>query len=336
MNISTLRATVRPLLQRLRRTGPASAPAPAPAPMESLPAIRHLKDIRPECYQACPSVNHKWPLAFVARDAADFDWLESIIKESSFYESVGPWGYGVDLDKRTMALIASYFSPAMTLDIGCNTGAVMYSMQELGLASHGIDISTFAKNNAPDTVRDNIFIGDILATKLPATYDLILGLDIFEHLNPNKLGSYLDQVVGLLNDNGYVFVNSPAWGADRIYDKVFPIEPSGYTDAYPSWSDKIKRRELFDTFPVDDNGFPHMGHLIWAGSAWWEQQFNDHGLYRQDSIEIALHRKFDWYFNLASIARRSFYILSRQRENARNEEVVSKICSWDKGSVVFR
>lgn len=344
----SLREIVRPLVRPFFGDGkpmeiPAALPeAPALQPKMSAGdgepgvQVRRPIDIRPECYQARPTVNNGWPMAFVVREPADYDWLERMIHETSYYEESRPWGYNLDLDKRTMALIASYFSPRIALDIGCNTGAVMQAMLELGVPSHGVDISMFVKSKAPDTVRDNIFVGDFLTVEMPDRYDLVLALDIFEHVNPNKLSSYLEKLDSFMDDDGYVFLNSPAWGPDRIYDTVFPLGHSKYTDAYPSWSEQAARGELFDTFPVDENGIPHMGHLIWSGSAWWEKQFNAHGLYRQDAVEIAIHQKFDWYFNLASIARRSFYVLSKHERNPGNEAIVSRIHSWDKGSVVFK
>lgn len=346
----SLREIVRPLVRPFLGSGKpletpdASGTPGMPLPSSPLeagtqnapPPVRRPIDVRPECYQACPTVNNGWPMAFVVQDPSDYDWLERMIHETGYYEESRPWGYNLDVDKRTMALIASYFSPRIALDIGCNTGAVMQAMLELGVSSHGVDISNFVKSKAPESVRDKIFVGDILTIDMPGTYDLVLALDIFEHLNPNRLSSYLEKLASLLDDDGYVFLNSPAWGPDRNYGTVFPLGHSEYTDAYPCWSEQAERRELFDRFPVDENGIPHMGHLIWAGSAWWEDQFNAHGLYRQDAVEVAIHQKFDWYFNLASIARRSFYVLSKHKQNRNNETVVSRIHGWDKGSVVYK
>ena len=55
------------------------------------------------------------------------------------------------------------------------------------------------------------------------------------------------------------------------------------------------------------------GHLIWATSRWWQEQFEEVGLRREVETERMLHRAFDAGFERISIARKSFMVFSKER-----------------------
>jgi hypothetical protein len=161
-------------------------------------------------------------------------------------------------------------------------------------------------------------VGDLLTLRLPHGYDLIFGLDIFEHLNPNRLDAYLARATALLRDGGYLFANVPAFGEDPVFGAVFPIYLRGWAgDAAPG------RR--FARIPVDEHGYPLHGHLVWADSPWWVARFEAHGLQREVEIEAAFHRKYDPYMNSRSRARKAYYVFSKAGETALTGEIVERV-----------
>lgn len=185
-----------------------------------------------------------------------------------------------------MADIAAELGPRSVLYFGCANGAVLKCLKDRGIAGEGVEISRLALDKAPDEVRDAIYIGDLLDLTLPHRYDLVLGLDIFEHLNPNKLDGYISRIFGLINDGGQVYANIPAYGKDAVFGEIFKVD-------YPAWDEDIAAGRCFRTIPVDEYGYPKNGHIICAGSDWWVARF-----------ERALHRKRDEAMEKISPARR--------------------------------
>ena len=207
---------------------------------------------------------------FVAEDAADYDWLEAKIIGNGYYERPGVWSFIIDEDKRMMADIAASFTPRAVLDIGCSNGAVLKCLRDKGIYGEGVEVSRIALDKALPEIRDAIYFGDLLALSLPRRYDLILGLDVFEHLNPNKLDEYLARIFDLVEDGGYLFANTPAFGSDGVFGEIFRID-------YPIWDEDAAAGRIFRAVPVDDYGYPKNGHLINADSDWWTRAFERHG-----------------------------------------------------------
>src|SRR5204862_242391 len=113
---------------------------------------------------------------------------------------------------------------------GRAAGAVLECLQDLGVEAEGIDISAMAKARASERVRARIHHGDILTLDLPRQYDLLFGLDVFEHLNPNKLDAYLARLAAVTSDDALLFCNIPAFGADAVFGTVFPFYVDGWAE----------------------------------------------------------------------------------------------------------
>jgi SAM-dependent methyltransferase len=280
----------------------------------------HVNRVTAELYEL-PNLCERWPdryvrarsrddgqiLAFQAPTPEWFDRLEAAILASDYYEKPGIWEFSLNRDKRLMAEIVASLEPTGVLEIGCSNGTVLQALHERGVVVSGLDISPSAVALADPSIRDRIRVGDLLSAQLPTTYDVVYGLDVFEHLNPNKLGAYLERVRALTNPGGFVFTNLPAFGEDVEFGTVFPLD-------LVDWERDAAEGRLFSLLPVDDDGYPHHGHLVWAGSAWWVQQFEGAGLRREAAIERALHRRYDEYMRRSSPARRSFYVFSREAD----------------------
>jgi SAM-dependent methyltransferase len=270
---------------------------------ENMP-ILSLREERPDRYQLVRDIHGQEAWVFRAEGPGDFDWLERKIVEDKYYEKPGVWSFLISEDKRLLAEIAALFRPRIVLDFGCANGPVMKCLLDLGIPSEGIDISRLALSKAFPEVRENIHLGDLLELDLGKRFDLILGLDIFEHLNPNKLSLYISKMAALMQDGGFLFGNIPALGNDDVFGTIFEVY-------LKEWESDLRAGRLFSAVHTDASGHPVNGHIIGAGSGWWVGQFEKHGLRREIEVEKAIHGRYDESIHKINVARRAFFVFSK-------------------------
>ncbi len=280
--------------------------------------LPNLRALRPDRYRSLVTETGAREQFFRIEDDEDFDWLESSILANDYYDRPGVWGFSLDEDKRAMAGMLANFEPRRALELGCASGPVLQALADLGFEAEGIEISRGAIERAVPEVRPRIHQGDILDLEAEARYDLVFGLDIFEHLNPNRLDTYLERIESILAPHGFVFVNVPTYGHDPVFGTVF--------DPFvPEWREASERGERFSLLQVDDDGYPMHGHLIWAPPEWWLRRFATHGLYRDVAVESALHDAYDEFFGPRYPARLAFFVLTRQPLGAASRQVVERV-----------
>lgn len=288
----------------------------APSAHSTLP---NLVVARPERYRrTIDRTCQQSILVFEMQGPEDSDWLEQAILTNGYYEKPGVWVLEVDFDKRLVAEMLAPFAPAAALELGCAAGAVLECLQDLGIEAEGIDISAMALERASERVRPRIHLGDILTLDLPKKYDLLFGLDVFEHLNPNRLEAYLARLAAVTSDDAFLFCNIPAFGQDPVFGTVFPL----YVDG---WKDDAAAGKPFARLHADEQGYPIHGHLIWADAAWWSAQFERAGFTREVEIERALHRKYDGYVEKRSPARKAFFVFGKPASAARRAAILERI-----------
>ena len=281
--------------------------------------LPQLQELRPNNFEASPFVaSDQKAMTFRARDAVDFDWLEKMIFEYGYYEKPGVWSLTVNQDKQVIAEIVRHFSAGRCLELGCATGPVVKLLAEAGVQAEGVEISHMALALAYPDIRKRIHFGDLLRLDLQGGYDVIIGMDVFEHLNPNKIGQYVDRCFQLLRAGGYLFTNIPAFGSDEIFGEVFPI----YLEA---WRSEAARNSPFSALHVDDAGWPINGHLIWATAIWWQGVFEESGFVRETTIEKALHEVYDPFFHASAPARKSFFVFSKKGKLSHTDQIVGSI-----------
>jgi hypothetical protein len=274
---------------------------------------------RPEKYRRTMDTSTgKSVLVFDVQAPADVDWLEAAIIEHGYYEEPGVWILDVDFDKRLVAEMIAAFAPAKPLELGCAAGAVLTCLEEAGIAAYGVEISSMAIAKATESVRPRIHQGDLLALDLPADHDLLFGLDIFEHLNPNKLEAYLARMAGVTSDDAYLFCNIPAFGQDPVFGTVFPF----YIDG---WDRDAAAGRPFSSLHVDERGYPIHGHLAWADAAWWTRRFEQAGFTRDVEVERAFHQKYDSHMAKRSPARRAYFVFGKKASQKKRAAVIQRI-----------
>ena len=173
-----------------------------------------LRQQRPERYaSAIDRTNTQRIPVFDVESLSDFDWLESAIIDNGYYENPGVWVLDVDADKRVVAEMIAAFAPTRPLELGCAAGAVLECLQDAGIAAEGVEISSMAIARASPRVRERIHQGDVLTLALGRDYDMVFGLDVFEHLNPNRMDEYLSRLDQITTPGAFAFCNIPAFGA---------------------------------------------------------------------------------------------------------------------------
>jgi len=274
-------------------------------PRPAKPPLPDLRALRPAQYHSERDLRSGEPvLVFEAGGGdADFDWLEAMILSHGYYERPGIWSFQVDTDKRVLAEILASFAPRRGLELGAASGAVLRCLHDLGVACEGVEISALAVSQASPEVRARIHTGDLLDLELAGSYDLVFGMDVFEHLSPNRLDATLAEIARLLEPGGFVFANIPAFGTDPIFGPVFPFYLEG-------WEQAAAAGRHFAKLHVDERGYPLHGHLISADWDWWQRRFARHGLVRQPAIERALHAKYDRYMQQRAPARLAYFVFS--------------------------
>jgi 2-polyprenyl-3-methyl-5-hydroxy-6-metoxy-1,4-benzoquinol methylase len=283
------------------------------------PTLASIRTLRPDRYsEAIDTSNGQTISVFDVARPEDFDWLEQMILENGYYEQPGVWNLGVDFDKRAMADIIVSFAPERALELGCAAGAVLASLDDMGVQAEGVEISSMAIARAPEHVRGRIHAGDLIEIDLPSAYDVVFGLDVFEHLNPNRLDAYIRRLSEISRPGAHLFCNIPAFGTDAVFGTVFPL----YVD---SWSTEAAAGRLFSRLHVDALGYPIHGHLIWADCRWWVSRFEAQGFRREVPIEQALHRKYDGYMDKRSRARKAFFVFSKDANDEQNNAVIRRI-----------
>lgn len=109
------------------------------------------------------------------------------------------------------------------LDVGCGTGTLLYSLKRKGYINVcGIDISSEQVRIARQIV-DNIIEGNAIEylDSHPSAFDLILGVDIIEHLRKDEAINFLKACYKALRKNGRLILQTPnaesPWGGFCMY-----------------------------------------------------------------------------------------------------------------------
>ena len=266
-----------------------------PAPMPNLRASN------PESYET-QLVRGTPMTVYVARTDADIASMESLIDRHRFYDQFGVWSSVIDNDKKITAAIVRGLGARSCFELGCFTGSVMSLLAEADITVRGAEVSHLAFTFAHRNIRDAIMFGDLLTLDIDRRFDVVLCMDVLEHVSPLRLDQYIEKILLIVDDDGYVYLNAPMWGRDRIFG-VFE-EP--YLDEWLAVGDGSYWRH----WPCDEKGWPIHGHLVWASAGWWERKFRDHGLVRDTEIEQAIHQNLVTFFAEA-MGRRCLFVLRR-------------------------
>lgn len=126
------------------------------------------------------------------------------------------------------------------LDFGCAKGYLVKAFIELGYDCDGVDISEYAISQAPQEIRDRLFLynPENLDNKY---YDTVIAKDVFEHIEPKDLSKIL-------------------WELSDVTDRIFCVVPLGDGEKYivPEYENDIT-------------------HVIRQPKEWWVDHFKKSG-----------------------------------------------------------
>ena len=287
-----------------------------------VPALLAPPEALPDLTRAMPE-RYEWPIVkgspmpvYAARTDADIELMEGLIRRHRYYDRGGVWSASIDIDKEITAAIVRGLGAHSCFELGCFTGPVLSLLTDAGVEVLGSEVSETALACAYPNIRAAIRSGDLLSIDLNRRFDVVLCMDVLEHISPLRLPVYLERLVSLVGDDGYLYLNSPMWGTDRIFGML--EEP--YLEEWRQVGDASYWRH----WPCDTQGWPVHGHLVWASPAWWERTFEAHGLVRDTEIERAIHQRLGDFFTV-SIGRRCLFVLRHPGSRKVSAEVADAV-----------
>ena len=117
--------------------------------------------------------------------------------------------------------IADEIRPQSVLDAGCAMGFLVESLRGLGVDAFGIDISHYAIENVHPSIRDYCREGSI-AEPFDRDYDLIVCIEVLEHMPPEEAETALRNLCSHTND--ILFSSTPFDYKEATHVNVRPPE----------------------------------------------------------------------------------------------------------------
>lgn len=111
---------------------------------------------------------------------------------TEFYDEHGGADY-TDKEKwfpffdRIAVNIIERFNPKTVLDAGCAMGYLVEALRNRGVQAYGFDISEYAISHVANDIKPYCFVHSItedLPDTLPKTFDMIITIEVLEHLHP--------------------------------------------------------------------------------------------------------------------------------------------------------
>ncbi|MBI5816183.1 MAG: class I SAM-dependent methyltransferase [Nitrospinae bacterium] len=264
--------------------------------------------------------------ANVVQIESDEDYTRLIhnIESSNFYGSayfdshIGRVKGIVRTHNLLFASIISSLKPRKALEIGCGAADDLFTLGLSGEVDvHGVDISEEILKDTWPELAGKLAAGDLLDVLRNyradgRLFDTVLGFDIWEHLDPRRLGEYITSLIDVSTQDAFYFFVIPGFGCDRMYGEIFPLE-------FEENREQFDKREPFKCLTLNsfDPLVPSSGHLTWAHTEWWEKLFADHGLARVTEVEKKIHNYFG---ECLFYARRTFYVFRRNTQSAEERE----------------
>jgi SAM-dependent methyltransferase len=108
------------------------------------------------------------------------------------------------------------------LDVGCAKGFMMYDMSQLipGIAVKGIDVSQYAIDNAIETMRPHVQVGN--ATALPfadKSFDIVISINTIHNLDRDGCAQALREIERVARRGSFITVD--AYRNDEERDRMY-------------------------------------------------------------------------------------------------------------------
>lgn len=120
------------------------------------------------------------------------------------------------------------------LDFGCGTGVLSYQLAKMQHTITAIDLDLMPKNALSEIItfpkNINFIEGDIFNQKFNQKFDVIIALDVLEHIPLNVLPKYLILFNQLLTEEGKIIISGPT--ENILYKMGRLMAGSDFTGSY--------------------------------------------------------------------------------------------------------
>lgn len=113
--------------------------------------------------------------------------------------------------------------PNSLLDVGCGEGRIIYELENRNFEAEmfGIDISSRAIQFANAFAnKSNFKVYDIISNAYNLQVDLVLSCEVIEHIEPNKISDYIENISKSLKPGGHLIITTPTTNV--------PVNPKHY------------------------------------------------------------------------------------------------------------
>ena len=117
--------------------------------------------------------------------------------------------------------IVSRIQPTSVLDAGCAMGFLVEALRDRGVEAYGVDISEYAIAAVREDIRPHCWVGSI-TEELPRRYDLIVTIEVLEHLDETSGRDALANLARHSDD--ILFSSSPDDLEEATHANVRPTE----------------------------------------------------------------------------------------------------------------
>ena len=112
-------------------------------------------------------------------------------------------------------------NPKTVMDAGCAYGYLVAALRDRGVEAYGIDISEYAISQVREDIKTFCKVGSVLDA-LPGNYDLIISIEVMEHLQPHESRMAIENLCQYSND--FLFTSTPTDFKEATHFNVQPTE----------------------------------------------------------------------------------------------------------------
>jgi glycosyltransferase involved in cell wall biosynthesis/SAM-dependent methyltransferase len=162
----------------------------------------------------------------------------------------GGFGWEERFGRIADATIAE-LAPKTVLDAGCGIGFLVDALRKRGVDAYGFDVSEYAISQVPADMQPFCWVASI-TEDLDRDYDLILCVEVLEHLPPELAEEAIDNLTG--HTDQILFSSTPFDFAEPTHFNVRSME---------SWIGLFARRGFFRNVDLDASFVaPHAIHIV--------------------------------------------------------------------------
>ncbi len=153
--------------------------------------------------------------------------------ESYFRKYFYDFGIRYPLFHVIATTLVEKYNPSSVLDLGCGKGHLVHAFNELGVESFGVDVSEYAINHSPESVRARLFKADLVSEALPfqgKRFDMITALGLLEHLK--DVDHTICEMKRVLQPGGILFIRTPKRSVEMV-NSMFGISDPTHINVHP-------------------------------------------------------------------------------------------------------